>query len=119
VEATRKKLLIVLHSKCPANQPLLAELIRTRHDAAVALGYPSHAAFILEAKMAGTTTKVHTFIDEITTKLRPAAEIEKAALTELKAELLQTGASDDSSVPPTAAGAGGVLEGLLVGREWK
>src|SRR5258706_5256584 len=51
----------------PANQPVLARLLKQRHELAGLLGYPSWAAFIIEDKMARSAAEVDRFIREIAT----------------------------------------------------
>eukprot|EP00040_Diaphanoeca_grandis_P024012 m.131412 g.131412 ORF g.131412 m.131412 type:complete len:746 (+) comp29545_c0_seq1:104-2341(+) len=83
-EETRKLLGTALHKKCPENLPLFAELIHLRYQSAVLLGYPDHAAYILDEKMASTTTAVDSFVEGILSKLRGQAQIELNELRNVK-----------------------------------
>ena len=47
------------------NTPVLKETARLRHERAVLLGYPSHAAFQLEERMAGSPERVWTFLERL------------------------------------------------------
>ena len=55
------------------NQQLVKDLVRLRHERANLLGYPSHAAFVLEERMAGSAPKVMSFLDEMYAFARPVA----------------------------------------------
>ena len=60
--ATRKKMAEASGKKCVAiNAPLLDDLIATRHAAAVALGFGSHAERMLALKMAKTAERAKGF----------------------------------------------------------
>ena len=64
------------------NQQLVRDIARLRHQRALLLGFENHAHFVLEERMAETPAKVHSFLDELLEKARPAANRE---LEELKA----------------------------------
>ena len=58
------------------NTDLILELVKLRKERAQLLGYPSHAAFILEERMAQSEQNVKSFLDELATKAKPAAQKE-------------------------------------------
>ena len=58
------------------NTDLILELVKLRKERAQLLGYPSHAAFILEERMAQYEQNVKSFLDELATKAKPAAQKE-------------------------------------------
>ncbi|KAI1639094.1 peptidase family M3 [Biscogniauxia mediterranea] len=81
---TRKKIFIANENKCNQNVPLFKETILLRDEAARLLGYPNHATFRIEDKMAKTPETVNTFLDDLKTRLAPGGVKEKAHLLELK-----------------------------------
>ena len=52
------------------NTETLEELMNLRHRHANILGYPSHAAFVLEERMAKTPENVKNFLRDLTTKFK-------------------------------------------------
>ena len=62
------------------NGPVLADILRLRHEAALLLGYPSYAELSLATKMASDVPEVIAFLDELATSYVPAARRELAAL---------------------------------------
>ncbi|HYX92822.1 MAG TPA: M3 family metallopeptidase [Myxococcaceae bacterium] len=64
----------------PQNEPILAELIRKRHQLATLLGYANWAAYVTETKMARTPQTVAEFIDRVTEVSGPRAQREYDAL---------------------------------------
>jgi len=58
------------------NQENVLEIVTLRHDRAVLLGYASHAHFILEERMAGSSDNVFSFLEELLDKTKSAAEAE-------------------------------------------
>ncbi|KAI9888207.1 MAG: hypothetical protein M1814_001092 [Vezdaea aestivalis] len=81
---TRKTLLIANENKCNNNIALFRETILLRDEAARLLGYPNHAAFRIEDKMAKTPETVNDFLGDLRTRLSPGGKIEIAKLYELK-----------------------------------
>lgn len=66
------------------NQTNIKKIVTLRQKKAALLGYPTHAAYVLEDNMAGTPSVVNTFLDDLLTKTLPYAkkevkEIEKYA----------------------------------------
>eukprot|EP01112_Ceratiomyxa_fruticulosa_P019252 TRINITY_DN6277_c0_g1_i3.p1 TRINITY_DN6277_c0_g1~~TRINITY_DN6277_c0_g1_i3.p1 ORF type:complete len:752 (+),score=161.54 TRINITY_DN6277_c0_g1_i3:2123-4378(+) len=79
LEETRKKLDKCYGTRCMAqNTPILEEIIALRHQAAHLLGYPTHAHYVHEIRMAKKPENVQNFYDG----LRP--KLEKLALKELE-----------------------------------
>ena len=70
--------------RCAGNRALLADAVRMRHEAAALLGYPTHAALVLEDKMARTPGAARAFLDALRTRLVPFAQAELARLGALK-----------------------------------
>lgn len=70
-----------------SNEDLAKKIAQLRHDRAVLLGYPSHAHFVLEERMAETPQKVTDFLLRLLEKSKPAAERDVAAVAALKKEL--------------------------------
>ena len=69
------------------NQASILEIVNLRHQRAQLLGYPSHAHFILEERMAKTPEKVLEFLHELLEKAKPAAQSEFKKLEDFAKEL--------------------------------
>ena len=80
----RKKVSIANENKCNQNIPLFREAIVLRDEAARLLGYPNHAAFRIEDKMAKTPETVDRFLGDLRTRLAAGGEKELKSLLELK-----------------------------------
>lgn len=79
--ALRKKLSLAFGSKGFHNDELdnqenVLEIAKLRFERANLLGYKTHADFVLEERMAETPEKVHSFLNELLEKAKPAAERE-------------------------------------------
>lgn len=66
----------------PENISLAQELLRLRAENAHLLGYPHHAAYKIEPKMAHTPETVFRFLNELTTRVAPALKQDLALLQE-------------------------------------
>ncbi|KAK4531060.1 hypothetical protein CCYA_CCYA06G1917 [Cyanidiococcus yangmingshanensis] len=85
VEETRRILEKLFHSRCvPENVYLLEETVRLRDEAAKVLGYPSHAAYVLETRMAASPDNVDAFLHRLSKRLDKAAQAELSELRRLK-----------------------------------
>lgn len=62
------------------NKAIIREIVTLRQRRAAILGYPNHAAFVLEERMAKSPTAVNDFLAELSEKARPAAKKELEAL---------------------------------------
>ena len=69
------------------NQENVKNILSLRHDRAKLLGYKSHSNFVLEERMAQTPEKVKSFLNDLLTKAKPAAQKEFAELTAFAKEL--------------------------------
>ncbi|MFV0248919.1 MAG: M3 family metallopeptidase [Tenacibaculum sp.] len=58
------------------NEQIVLQLVKLRHERAKLLGYKTHAAFVLEQRMAETPKKVYDFLHKLLKKARPVAEHE-------------------------------------------
>jgi metallopeptidase MepB len=67
--ATRQKVFVANENKCNENVPLFKEAIVLRDEAARLLGYPNHAAFRIEDKMAKTPKTVDDFLGDLRQRL--------------------------------------------------
>ena len=63
------------------NSAIIGRIVNLRYERATLLGYTTHADFVLEESMAGSRGKVQSFLDELVTYARPAAERQLAELT--------------------------------------
>lgn len=81
---TRKKVTIANENKCNENVELFKEAILLRDEAARILGYPNHATFRIEDKMAKTPKTVDDFLGDLRTRLAPGGEKEIEKLKQLK-----------------------------------
>lgn len=75
----RQKMFVQNENKINENVSLFRETIILRDEAARLLGYPNHAAFRIEDKMAKTPKIVDDFLGDLRTRLAPggAKELEK------------------------------------------
>ena len=90
--ALRKELSLVFGSKSFKgddldNQEIVLKIANLRHERANLLGYGTHAHFVLEERMAETPEKVHSFLNELLEKAKPAAEREFIQLEDFAKEL--------------------------------
>lgn len=79
-------------SGATSNQDVLRRIVRLRHERASLLGYPSHAHYQLEERMAEDPRKVRAFLQRLLEKSRPAAEKEMA---DLRAFMRQQGEHEE------------------------
>ncbi|XP_040273529.1 thimet oligopeptidase isoform X2 [Bufo bufo] len=85
VPETRQKLELAFNSRCKEeNNNLLRELVKLREEKSSLLGFATHADFILEMNMAKSSKTVASFLDELSQKLKPLGEKERAVILELK-----------------------------------
>lgn len=63
------------------NEALVLKIVKLRHERANLLGYPTHAHFVLEERMAQSPDKVTVFSQELLAKAKPAADKEFEELT--------------------------------------
>jgi oligopeptidase A len=83
--ATRKRFLTAYNLRGgEKNVERLQEAVAVRYQLAQLLGYPSWAAYQLDAKMAKAPDRVENLLTTISTKLLPKADTEIATLTALK-----------------------------------
>lgn len=83
-ENTRRVHYIAYESRNKENIALLEEAVKLRRQAAKILNYPSHAAFVLEVKMAKTVEAVRTFLDDLVARLTSIGETELERLKDIK-----------------------------------
>lgn len=92
----RKQVMIANENKCNQNVPLFREAVVLRDEAARLLGYPNHAAFRVEDKMAKTPETVNNFLGDLRSRLAAGGEKEIKSLLEVKkADLESRGESFD------------------------
>ena len=84
--ATRKQVFIGNENKCNQNVPLFREAITLRDEAARLLGYPNHAAFRIEDKMAKTPKTVDDFLADLRSRLSQGGLDEIEVLKKMKKE---------------------------------
>lgn len=58
------------------NENIVLDIVKLRNQRALLLGYASHAAFVLEERMAQNPEKVFTFLNNLLIKAKPAAQHE-------------------------------------------
>jgi len=82
---TRKRMEAAFSSRCmEENTPILEELVELRAKMASLLGYPTHAAYVTEMRMAKTGENVAKFLADLAQKLDPLGEKELSELLGLK-----------------------------------
>ncbi len=89
----RRELFVANENKCPLNVPLFKEAIVLRDEAARILGYPNHATFRIEDKMAKTPKTVDDFLGDLRKRLAPGGVKEIETLKKLKKQ--ETGEADN------------------------
>lgn len=90
--ALRKELSLAFGSKAFKgdeldNQENVLKIANLRHERANLLDYKTHAHFVLEERMAETPKKVHSFLNELLEKAKPAAEREFKQLEDFAKDL--------------------------------
>ena len=93
VPETRHKVFMSNENKCNQNIPLFKEAIVLRDEAARLLGYPNHATFRIEDKMAKTPKTVDDFLGDLRKRLAPGGLKEIEELKKLKQG--ETGKADN------------------------
>ena len=88
----RKKLSLAFGSKGFHNDELdnkdiVLQIAKLRYERAGLLGYETHAHFILEERMADNPEKVHSFLQELMEKAKPAAQKEFKELEDFARDL--------------------------------
>lgn len=71
------------------NQEIVLQIARLRYQRAQLLGYNTHADYILQERMAGSSQQVHTFLEELLEPALPAARQEMEDLQNFAKELDQ------------------------------
>ena len=94
--ATRMKVFIEKENKCNQNVPLFREAIVLRDEAARLLGYPNHAAFRIEDKMAKTPKTVDDFLADLRSRLTSGGTSEIEKLKALKEQDLKARGEEKS-----------------------
>ncbi|OAL63865.1 hypothetical protein A7C99_4516 [Trichophyton rubrum] len=87
---TRKAVMIANENKCNQNIPLFKETLLLRDEAARLLGYPNHAAFRLEDKMAKNPETVDSFLGDLRSRLTDGGKQEIKTLMEMKKKDVET-----------------------------
>ncbi len=91
--ALRKKFSLAFGQRGFQNNPqnnskIILKIVGLRKERAQLLGYESHAAFVLEERMAQSEEMVRKFLDELSEKAKPAAEREWKTMQTFAAEHL-------------------------------
>lgn len=89
IAETRKKVFVENENKLNQNVPIFKESIVLRDEAARLLGYPNHAAFKIEDKMAKTPKTVDDFLGDLRKRLTEGGAKERKALASLKEQDLK------------------------------
>ncbi|KAJ3135204.1 hypothetical protein HK100_002975 [Physocladia obscura] len=85
VEATRKVVERAFNSRCKEeNASILQKLVDLRQEQAALLGFPNHAAYILDVRMAKSPETVQSFLRDLNKKLQPLLDSDIAELLALK-----------------------------------
>jgi len=71
------------------NTEVILKIIKLRKERAQLLGYESHAAFVLEERMAQSEKNVKSFLNDLSKKAHPAAKKEWSAMEAFAAENLK------------------------------
>lgn len=87
---TRRKVFVANENKCNQNMALFKEALILRDEGARLLGYPNHASFRIEDKMAKTCKVVNDFLGDLRQRLTAGGEKETKHLLELKKSDLES-----------------------------
>ncbi|KUI61019.1 Saccharolysin [Cytospora mali] len=87
--ATRKRFYLAYENMVPGNVVLLKEAACLRDEAARLIGYPNHAAFSLQSKMARSPETVNKFLGQLKEALADGAKNEINRLKQLKQQNLK------------------------------
>lgn len=92
IRVLRKKMAIAFGAKgfqdnTYNNEENVIKIANLRHQRANLLGYNTHAHYVLEERMAKNPAQVHTFLEELLEKAKPAANREFKKLQEFAREL--------------------------------
>ncbi|KAJ1469011.1 hypothetical protein T484DRAFT_1853314, partial [Baffinella frigidus] len=94
-ESTREALDRLRGSQCQeANAPLLEDALEVRQELAALLGFESHAAYVLQVRMAKETSTVEDMWVKLLARLKEPASKEIARLVQLKDEEKKVNASN-------------------------
>lgn len=80
----RKELRFKFLNRGQKNGPVLQTMIEKRNQLAKLLGYKSYADYVVEDKMIGEASKIHSFIDRISKLAKKGADKEYKALLNFK-----------------------------------
>ena len=80
----RKRVFIAFENEGDLNVSILHETVILRDEAARLLGYPNHAAFRIEEKMAKTPETVNIFLNDLRSRLSAGGQRELEILKQLK-----------------------------------
>jgi len=90
VPETRFKIEKAFQSRCfEHNTKIMEELVQLRQKQATLLGYPNHAAYVQEKKMAKNPEVVAEFLHGLGEKLKPLWETEKQVILKYKKEEME------------------------------
>jgi len=97
---TRFEMEKIYQSRCvEENTVRIEEMVKLRHKKAVMLGYPNHASYVEEVRMAKNPETVKAFLSDLTGKLKKLWTAEKEAMLKLKeAEAEQLGFDFDGKI---------------------
>jgi len=97
---TRLRMETVYQMRCvEENTPRIEEMVKIRHKKAILLGYPDHAAYVLEEKMAKKPANVKKFLLDLKYKLQNLWTSEKQNMLKLKeAEAKELGFEFDGKI---------------------
>ena len=69
-----------------SNYPVIADILRLRHERAVLLGFRNHAEYVLENRMAETPQKAEALLTKLLQAARPKAELDFTEIRKLAKE---------------------------------
>ena len=95
---TRKRLSIAMAKKCQEdNTSHFLNALRLRQECADILGYPSHAHYMLQSKMASNPERAESFLLDLIDKIKPQCRKNIFILETLKQEAEETETNKDDS----------------------
>ncbi|XP_062508927.1 thimet oligopeptidase-like [Corticium candelabrum] len=97
---SRRRLNVAFLSRCKdENTKILQELVELRKEMADTLGYPTHASYITELRMAKTVETVDKFLTELAGQMKPLRDRDLDVFREYKeAECTEQGHKYDNQI---------------------
>ncbi|KAK3341870.1 hypothetical protein B0T25DRAFT_355043 [Lasiosphaeria hispida] len=98
---TRRRLHVARSNCCNDSMPISKEVTLLRGEAARLFEYPSHAAMVVQDKMAANTNTVHQLLGGLRDALAPEGQREAESFGQAKRSHLESGGDLSNGTPPS------------------